>query len=311
MDLPNELLILTAAFLNARDISSLQRTTHRLATLLDSQLCERARSHICADGAPVLIWAAKRGKAPLIRKLFRNAGMHRKSEPDPSVVMGREANSIDRALQVAAGNGHENVVRLLLELGANVAATDSEGETALHAAAGGGDMGINAAAARADGEAVDSPVSSGHETVVRLLLEKGADVQAALGAGETPLHYASSSGNITILNLLLDGGASASSVEHYRESTPLHFAALYNNEWAIKPLLENSADVMDQDFVGHTPLHFAAENGNIEAVRLLLEYGADATASVFDEPDQTPLYYAEGNDAPGAVVNILREAART
>lgn len=314
MDLPNELLIQTAEFLDAPDISSLQRTAHRLAILLGSQLYERAHSHIRADGDSVLIWAAKRDKAPIIRKLFRNAGLHRKTEPDPSVAMGREADSIDRALQVAAGNGHENVVRLLLELGANIDATDSDGETALHTAAGGGNMGIEAAFAKARGKAVDSPVSSGHEAVVRLLLEKGADVKATLRSGETPLHHACSSGNVTVLNLLLNEGANVSAAERYRETTPLHSAAIYKNEWAIKPLLEKGADVMAEDFISHIPLHFAAENGNIEAVRLFLEYGADATASVEGiggEVDQAPLYYAESHNAPEAVVNLLREAART
>ncbi|RPB21249.1 ankyrin, partial [Terfezia boudieri ATCC MYA-4762] len=58
------------------------------------------------------------------------------------------------ALYSAAYSGHADVVRLLLEKGANIEATRSDdGATAL-----------------------DSAAYSGHADVVRLLLEKGANI---------------------------------------------------------------------------------------------------------------------------------------
>jgi ankyrin repeat protein len=57
------------------------------------------------------------------------------------------------ALQVAAIIGQGTVARLLLEFGASIAAEDAFGWTALHRAARGG-----------------------HMAVVQLLLEKGADI---------------------------------------------------------------------------------------------------------------------------------------
>jgi ankyrin repeat protein len=60
--------------------------------------------------------------------------------------------------------GHDATVRLLLEKGRTVDATDEDGKTALHLAA-----------------------EKGHEATVRLLLEKGAAVDATDKYGWTPL----------------------------------------------------------------------------------------------------------------------------
>ncbi|PKK48533.1 hypothetical protein CI102_7934, partial [Trichoderma harzianum] len=62
----------------------------------------------------------------------------------------------------AASQGHESMVRLLLDNGADVMASDNAGRTALSLAA-----------------------SNGHEAVVKLLLENGADITAKDNAGRT------------------------------------------------------------------------------------------------------------------------------
>lgn len=66
----------------------------------------------------------------------------------------------------AARNGHEAVVRQLLENGADIEAKNMYGWTALHWTA-----------------------FNGHETVVRLLLEKGADLEAKNKDEQTALHF--------------------------------------------------------------------------------------------------------------------------
>ncbi|PMD56795.1 ankyrin, partial [Hyaloscypha bicolor E] len=45
---------------------------------------------------------------------------------------------------------------------------------------------------------------NGHIDVVKLLLEKGADVNAAEQDGQTPLRWASESGHVNIVKLLLE-----------------------------------------------------------------------------------------------------------
>ncbi|KAF9784163.1 hypothetical protein IL306_008316 [Fusarium sp. DS 682] len=85
----------------------------------------------------------------------------------------------------AAENGHEAVVRLLLDQGAHIDTADKvEGQTPLLLAA-----------------------QSGRESMVKLLLEKGADIEAKDEGGQTPLLLAAERGHEAIIKLLLDRGA--------------------------------------------------------------------------------------------------------
>ena len=84
------------------------------------------------------------------------------------------------ALYSAAENGHEAVVRLLLENEADVNMKDWwNGRTALHSAA-----------------------ENGHEAVVRLLLEHKADVDAITQDGSTALSRAAEKGHEAVVQLL-------------------------------------------------------------------------------------------------------------
>ena len=77
-----------------------------------------------------------------------------------------------------------DIVRLLLEKGADVNAKDKYGETALISAS-----------------------LCGFTGTVRLLLDKGADVNAKTNDGHTALMYASSNMHADVVRLLKDHGA--------------------------------------------------------------------------------------------------------
>jgi len=87
-------------------------------------------------------------------------------------------------LSLAARWGREEVVRLLLDYGADIEARDSQGQTPLSSAAG-----------------------WGRETVVRLLLDCGADMEALDDEGKTPLKCAEEHMHEGVVRLLLDHGA--------------------------------------------------------------------------------------------------------
>jgi len=97
------------------------------------------------------------------------------------------------ALHLAASRGHEAVVRLLLEHGADFLAKRNDGVTPLHLAA-----------------------SFGRAAIVRLLVENGADVSAKADMGKTPedewtpLHSAASEGRETVARILIGMGAGVS-----------------------------------------------------------------------------------------------------
>jgi tetratricopeptide (TPR) repeat protein len=91
------------------------------------------------------------------------------------------ADDRDTALIVAAYNGHDEIVKLLLENNANVDVMEVDGEPVLIIAA-----------------------RKGHEGVVRILLESGANVEARDGLGETALMLAAMNGYEHIVRLLVD-----------------------------------------------------------------------------------------------------------
>ncbi|KAM0425178.1 hypothetical protein ACHAPT_009495 [Fusarium lateritium] len=142
----------------------------------------------------------------------------------------------------------------------------------------------------------------GHRAVVKLLLEKGADIEAK-DYGRTPLSWAALEGHEAVVWLLLEKGADIEAKDN-DGLTPLLLAAMMGREAVVRLLLEKGADIEAKDNDGLTPLSLAVVMGHEAIVRLLLEKGADAEAE--DNDGQTPLSRAVvmGHEA---IVRLLLE----
>jgi len=86
----------------------------------------------------------------------------------------------------------------------------------------------------------------GHESTVRLLLEKGANVNAKIGAnGGTTLHVAAIQGHEEIVSLLLKSGANVNAeitgLFEDKSHTALDMARANRHEAIVRVLLENKA----------------------------------------------------------------------
>ena len=169
----------------------------------------------------------------------------------------------DTALHNAAGQGHNDIVQLLLSRGASIEAMSSRNCTPLHHAAW-----------------------FGHTSTVELLLLKGASIEAMLKNNSTPLHLAAENGHTRIVQLLLSRGASIEAMgpENW---TPLHYAANGGHTSTAELLLAKGASVEAKDKAGDTPLHEAARYGHTSTVELLLSKGASAAA--VNRKNETPL----------------------
>ena len=112
--------------------------------------------------------------------------------------------------------------------------------------------------------------------IAKLLIAKGADVNAKNDHGVTPLHLNSLTGNKEIAALLLARGAKINVRNPHDGSSPLHLAAMSGREEIVQFLIAEGAKVnMKEKKYGLTPMHMAALNGHARSVQLLLSGGAN------------------------------------
>lgn len=125
-------------------------------------------------------------------------------------------------------------------------------------------------------KALHHALRNGETECARLLVDKGANVDARDESGQTPLFISTSQGDHeTVLFLLKDGGAKPD-ISDEKGMTPLMAAssgAHHRIDYAIvDDLLEHKANVQEADDNGWTALHYAAKHGKHRLYgRLLLK----------------------------------------
>ncbi len=126
----------------------------------------------------------------------------------------------------------------------------------------------------------------GYHTCIRLLLNKGVDVNRAVeDDGMTALMYACSAGCIEIVALMLNQHASVHTHDQ-QGRMPLHYAVYAGNLDCVRLLLQHGAPVNRALITPNlTPMHFAIITGNDAMVTLLLEHGEQATTRLHN-PDE-------------------------
>jgi ankyrin repeat protein len=171
---------------------------------------------------------------------------------------GADANTQARkygsALQAASAQGHDKVVQMLLDRGADVNAQDGEYGSALQAASAGG-----------------------HDKVVQMLLDRGADASAEGGEYGNALQAASAQGHDKIVQMLLDRGAEVNAQGgHY--GSALRAASAGGHDKIVQMLLDRGADVDAEGGHYGSALRAASAQGHDKIVQMLLDRGADVNA---------------------------------
>ena len=190
------------------------------------------------------------------------------------------------------------MVRLLLAKGADPNVMGSWG-TPLHYACcydnlgatealleAGADLNIRVDSGNGDSMSVlETAAGNSSADVVRLLIERGADVSVAGPLGFTPLHHAASAKSADVANVLIEAGAGVD-VRNADNATPLHIAAEFVKLAMVRTFLDHGANVNGRCRSAQTPLHRAIwgawKNPSCRpeaasVVDLLLRLGADET----------------------------------
>ncbi|KAL4947073.1 purine and uridine phosphorylase [Aspergillus filifer] len=137
------------------------------------------------------------------------------------------------------------------------------------------------------GNALQAASFHGYQGIVRLLLDKGADVNAQGGIYGNALQAASADGHPEIVRLLLDKGADINA-QGGKYGNALQAASAEGHPEIVRLLLDKGADVNAQGGIYGNALQAALADsyqeiaalaeGHPEIVRLLLDKGADVNA---------------------------------
>ena len=125
--------------------------------------------------------------------------------------------------------------------------------------------------------------------VAKVLLRKGADVNAITGPGETALHRTAEKGYVDVAKVLLQNEADVNALDE-EDRTALHLAAGNGHLEVLTLLLQNNnADVEAvDDWNDLTPLGFAARDGQFTCALQLICFGAEIRNNAIEE-DSTGL----------------------
>ncbi|KAH8671630.1 ankyrin repeat-containing domain protein [Xylariales sp. PMI_506] len=132
-------------------------------------------------------------------------------------------------------------------------------------------------------------------SIISLMLESGAPVNATDKEFNTALHYAAMQRasaevrNVDSIRTLLAYGANHN-IRNQRGRTPLYKAVMWKHQGRATELLDYGADLEVADNNGWTPLYGAVLQGNASLTKLLCDRGAYVDKK--DKTGQTPLHYA-------------------
>ncbi len=216
------------------------------------------------DSRPLEL-AAKRGDMGTVKLLlragadakagdaYRNAlsiALMRKNGPLVALLLNSGASlstvgSID-VLQEAIREGWSDVVKLVLQTGADVNLLRNSQNVDVSGIAGSSDKLIPLGIA----------VEARKPEMVALLIANKANVNLGDHEGQTPLHLAACAEGDVLVKVLLGLGARVNARDVWR-GTPLHKAVSCRNEPAAKFLIQSGAPVNAEDNAHNTPLSMA------------------------------------------------------
>ncbi|XP_074511025.1 B-cell lymphoma 3 protein homolog [Sebastes fasciatus] len=225
------------------------------------------------DGDTALHIAVVQGELAIVCKLIQLLLWARRS-------LDIYNNLRQTPLHLAVITQQANMVETLLRDGADPAALDRNGQTALH---------LCCEYDQRDCLSVvlPCPLSS---TCLEIRNYEGL----------SPLHLAVLRGHKDLARMLLDAGADINAMDIKSGQSPLMHAVESNNADMVHFLIESGCDVNSQSYSGNTALHGACGRGQVETVRLLLKSGADSSLKNYH--NDTPVMVAKNKK----IADVLR-----
>lgn len=269
----------------------------QVRTLLNQHADVNVRSD---DGSTALLWTAHWNDLETAGLLIR-AGANVNAANDFRMT----------PLSLACTNGSAALVELLLKAGANPNTPIATGETPMMTCASSGSADsvrmlvargadVNAKEPLQNQTALMWAAAEHHPSVVGMLIEVGADVQAHTKKGFTALHFAAREGDLESTRLLLAAGVNVN-------IRSLPDPSEKGRGTGEGPRLAGTAGSYEASTLsaGSTPLLVAAVRGQVPLALFLLEHGADPNVG---DAGFAPLHWAAGtweNSASNSVYGFI------
>jgi ankyrin repeat protein len=310
--------------------------------VLVHQLLQKGANHdrsIYDSSPPPLYFAAEEGRLVITRFLVERGALvneNRRYPPETPIIaatrnghshvmkylmsVGADLNpeldscfgSEKTVLFYAAKRGMQDVVKLLLDRGADSSISGGPLANALRGATDGAQCemvrfllqlgaDINEGIGSMEGTALHRASENENKSMMEFLLSMGADINATTTRGTTPLHIVLRAKSMDIVNFLLKQGARVDiEQDGWNGATVFHSLLAYKSErdyvredW-IRLLIDNGASITAKDKDGNTVMHAVAEEGRANIIPFLVANGCDINAA--NHSGETPLKVAATND---------------
>ncbi|KAL7286755.1 hypothetical protein TKK_0018900 [Trichogramma kaykai] len=147
--------------------------------------------------------------------------------------------------------------------------------------------------------------AGGHEELVGLLLNRGADIEHRDKKGFTPLILAATAGHQKVVEILLNHGADLEAQSERTKDTSLSLACSGGRYEVVDILLNKGANKEHRNVSDYTPLSLAASGGYVNIIKLLLSHGAEINSRTGSKLGISPLMLAAMNGHTSAVKLLL------
>ena len=227
----------------------------------------------------------------------------------PNTIFERD----NMPLHVAVMRDRDDIIRLLLERGADPLHENRFGETPLDLVFTRGSAksfwplyrateSMNAEVAMQIPVMLDEAVSRDHRALLEALLDPAQALPKSSGVELNLFFKAAEWGSVSVLQYFSEGDRDLRQVDAASQWTALHFLAQGGHRDGLQWILAQGAAVNVRDARGMTPLHMAVYMGHAEVAEGLLKAGAEVDAA--DENGRTPLHIA-AYQGYGALIRVL------